>query len=451
MIRSRFKHFMQERVEYSTTGEETLLSVSEYYGVKTRIHFFGKGVAESPVDSLKGYRKVYGGDLVMNYMLAWKGAYGVSEYNGIVSPAYAVYRINPQYADRRFIHHKLRSKCMHAVFKSHSKGIIDSRLRLYPDVFLSIAITLPDLSTQKGIADFLDHKTALIDQLIEKKQKLIMLLEEYKQVIIHQAVTGQIDVRTGQPYLAYKPSGVEWLEEIPENWKMVKLKFLAKIRNSNVDKTISDDEELILLCNYTNVYYNDCITPSLNFMQGSAKMEEITRFQLKKDQVLITKDSESWDDIGIPALVTEDMPKVLCGYHLAIFEPLNQLDGGFLAWLCRSKPLNDQFKLAAKGVTRFGISQSAMKNPLIVLPPTLTQRRIARFLDDIIADINKVTDNIKNQIELLQEYRTRLIADAVTSKIDVREAAAELQQTNSATCGDETNSTLSNSITEYQI
>ncbi len=306
-----------------------------------------------------------------------------------------------------------------------------------------MSLPISDLPTQRRIADFLGHQTTLIDRLIEKKQKLIKLLEEYKQAIIHQAVTGQIDVQAGRPYPAYKSSGVEWLAEVPEHWEIRKLKFLAKVSSSNVDKTISDDEKPILLCNYTNVYYNDCIAPSLNFTKGSAKNEEIAQFQLKKGQVLITKDSESWDDIGIPALVAEDMPNVLCGYHLAIVEPLTELDGSFLAWLCRSKLFNDQFKLAAKGITRFGISQPAMKNPLIVLPPPPTQRRIARFLDNAIADISKVVDNTEHQIELLQEYRTRLITDAVTGKIDVREVEVRLQQENLSKYDDEACSPLS--------
>ena len=90
----------------------------------------------------------------------------------------------------------------------------------------------------------------------------------------------------------------------------------------------------------------------LEFMQGSATEAEIEKFQLKRGQVIITKDSEGWDDIGIPALVTEDMPDVLCGYHLSVLEPGPDLDGAFLAWLCRSEPLNDQFKFGANGVTR---------------------------------------------------------------------------------------------------
>ena len=180
----------------------------------------------------------------------------------------------------------------------------------------------------------------------------------------------------------------EAYRELPPGWKLEKLKFFADVRISNVDKTISEDEEPVRLCNYTDVYYNDRITPDLHFMEGSATEAEIERFQLRGGQVIITKDSEGWNDIGIPALVTEGMPEVLCGYHLSVFEPGSELDGGFLAWLFRAEPLNDQFKLAANGVTRFGLGQYPMKNAFIALPPLDTQRRIARSLDEKTARID---------------------------------------------------------------
>ena len=206
----------------------------------------------------------------------------------------------------------------------------------------------------------------------------------------------------------------EAYRELPPGWKLEKLKFFADIQNSNVDKTIAEDEEPVRLCNYTDVYYNERITPALHFMLGSATEAEIERFQLKRGQVIITKDSEGWDDIGIPALVTEDMPEVLCGYHLSVFEPTLELDGGFLAWLCRAEPLNDQFKLAANGVTRFGLGKYPMKNAFIVLPPLDTQRRIVRFLDEKTAQIDELIAKKRELQRRLAEKRQALITRVVT-------------------------------------
>ncbi len=201
---------------------------------------------------------------------------------------------------------------------------------------------------------------------------------------------------------------------LPTGWRLEKLKFFSEVRNSNVDKTIVDDEEPVWLCNYTDVYYNDRITPDIEFMQGSATEAEIEKFRLKRGQVIITKDSEGWNDIGIPALVTEDMPDVLCGYHLSVFEPGTELDGGFLAWLCRSEPLNDQFKTAANGVTRFGLGQYPMKNAFVALPPLETQRRIARFLDEKTARIDGLIEKKRALLDRLAEKRQALITRAVT-------------------------------------
>ena len=201
-------------------------------------------------------------------------------------------------------------------------------------------------------------------------------------------------------------------------WKLEKLKFFATVRNSNVDKTISEDEEPVSLCNYTDVYYNDRITPELAFMAGSATPAEIEKFQLKGGQVIVTKDSEEWDDIGIPALVVEDMPNVICGYHLSVLESGPQLNGGFLAWLCRSDPLNDQFKLGANGVTRFGLGQYPMKNAFVGLPPLETQKRIAAFLDEKTARIDALIEKKRALLDRLAEKRQAIITQAVTKGLN---------------------------------
>jgi len=223
---------------------------------------------------------------------------------------------------------------------------------------------------------------------------------------------------------------------LPDGWRLEKLKFFADVRNSNVDKTIGDNETPVRLCNYTDVYYNDRITPDLPFMEGSATDMEIEKFRLKHGQVIITKDSEGWDDIGIPALVTEDMPDVVCGYHLSVFESGPELSGSYLSWLCRSGPLNDQFKTSANGVTRFGLGQNAMKNAFISIPPLSVQKNISKFLDQkterIYGLIQKTTGGALGAKALrdlaehkdrslcgkLMEYRSAIITSAVTGQIE---------------------------------
>lgn len=202
---------------------------------------------------------------------------------------------------------------------------------------------------------------------------------------------------------------------LPNTWRLEKLKFSARVRNSNVDKKSEDGEEPVRLCNYTDVYYNDRITPDMDFMEATATESEIERFTLRQGQVIITKDSEGWDDIGIPAYVTENMPGVLCGYHLSVLEPDGEnLDGGFLSWLCRADPLNDQFKLGSNGVTRYGLGQYPLKSSYVPLPDLDTQRRIAGYLDDKTARIDALIEKKRALLDRLAEKRQALITRAVT-------------------------------------
>lgn len=206
---------------------------------------------------------------------------------------------------------------------------------------------------------------------------------------------------------------------LPKGWQTKKIKFLADIQTSNVDKLTADGEEPVRLCNYTDVYYNDRITPDLPFMEATATPKEIEKFTLQAGQVFITKDSEGWEDIGIPALVTEDMPGVLCGYHLAIFTPdSDNLDGAFLAWLCCADALNDQFKLSANGVTRFGLGQYPMKNAVVGYPPLETQKRIAAFLDEKTAQIDGLIARKQALLSRLAEKRQATITQAVTKGLN---------------------------------
>lgn len=133
-----------------------------------------------------------------------------------------------------------------------------------------------------------------------------------------------------KPYPAYKDSGVEWIGCVPEHWEMKRLRHVAYFTNSNVDKKEYEGQQAVSLCNYTDVYKNEFITDGMPFMKATASDSEINQFTLKQGDVLITKDSEDPKDIGIPALVTQDMPGVVCGYHLTIIRPMNMPTSRFV-------------------------------------------------------------------------------------------------------------------------
>ena len=185
----RFKSIFSECKSVTETGQEDLLSVSEYYGIARRIDKMDDGEYESRADSLIGYKICKKDDLVINIMLAWKRGLGFSDLDGIVSPAYAVYRgknIVPHY-----FHYLMRTDMYVAEYKRNSKGIIDSRLRMYTDRFNNIIAIVPPLSEQEAIASYLDEKCAKIDAAIENIGKQIDASKRLKRALINEVITGQ--------------------------------------------------------------------------------------------------------------------------------------------------------------------------------------------------------------------------------------------------------------------
>jgi type I restriction enzyme S subunit len=233
-------------------------------------------------------------------------------------------------------------------------------------------------------------------------------------------------------YDAYKNSNSKWLGDIPNHWKVKKLKFLAIVQPSNVDKKTNDGEEPVWLCNYTDVYKNEYINGNLEFMCATATKDEIKKFSVDVGDVIVTKDSESPDDIAVPACIAEKIEGLLCGYHLTQIKPID-LNGRYLFRLFQSKGFNAQFTVAANGVTRFGLPQYAIANAFSPFPPIEEQEIIANYLDYKTAQIDRLIQSMcgtasigqgnqsKTMASLLLEYRSALITNAVTGKIDVRD------------------------------
>ncbi len=234
-------------------------------------------------------------------------------------------------------------------------------------------------------------------------------------------VTGRIGAdrsRRFRPYPEYRDSGVEWLGEIPAHWDVRRLKTMASVQLSNVDKHTEEGQVPVRLCNYVDVYYSDLVTPEGEFMNATATPNQVRRFLLRAGDVLITKDSESWNDIAVPALVAEDLTDVLCGYHLAQIKPGPDLDGRFLARQFSAIGTRDQFHVAANRITRFGLGGDAIRTGLFPIAPIEEQHAIADFLDRETAKIDALVARKERLIELLQEKRAALITRAVTRGLD---------------------------------
>ena len=227
------------------------------------------------------------------------------------------------------------------------------------------------------------------------------------------------DVELGfKRYPKYRDSGVEWLGDIPAHWEVKRLKTIAKVQLSNVDKKTVTGQVPVTLCNYVDVYYNDKITDGIDFMLATATEDQAERFSLRRGDVLITKDSEDAMDIAVPAVIAEDLPGVVCGYHLAQIRPNAVSDGSYLARAFVAAGVRDQFSVAANGITRFGLTSRAICDSVFPLPPLSEQRAIAAFLDRETGRIDALIEKKQRLVELLQEKRTSLISRAVTKGLD---------------------------------
>jgi len=228
-------------------------------------------------------------------------------------------------------------------------------------------------------------------------------------------------------YDSYRDSEVEWLGEIPNDWKLYRLKDMVVIRTSNVDKKVNDNETEVLLCNYMDVYKNEFITSAIAFMKATATIEQIKNFKILKNDVIITKDSETSEDIAVPAFVEEELENVICGYHLALIrEPIKNVFNKYIFRLFQSSKFKFNFVIESKGITRVGLSiNNSVKNQELFLPSYKEQINIANFLDEKTSQIDKKIKFIQDKKSNYEELKKSLINETVCSGI---EKNAELKE-----------------------
>jgi type I restriction enzyme S subunit len=200
----------------------------------------------------------------------------------------------------------------------------------------------------------------------------------------------------------------------PTRWSVQRLRNVAELRVSNVDKHESEGEVPVRLCNYVDVYKNDRITEGIVFMRATATLEEVERFRIRRGDVLMTKDSETWTDIGVPALVEYEAADLVSGYHLALLRPRRgQIIGGFLLRALQSPEVAHQLHVAATGVTRYGLSHSAIKSVVLPVPPLPDQVNITRFLDHADRRIRRAIRAKQKLIHLVEEQITVRASEAM--------------------------------------
>lgn len=411
----------------SQTGQEELLTVSSLKGVVPRRTV---NVTMFKAESYAGYKLCWQDDLVINSLWAWAYGLGVSPFHGIVSSAYGVYRLrNRQKNNPNFIHQLVRSTPFQWELQVRSKGIWVSRLQLTDDAFLGSSFPLPPLPEQTAIARFLDYTDRRIRRYIRAKQKLIKLLQEYKQALIHQAVTGQIDVRTGQPYPAYKDSGIEWLGKVPKYWEVSRIKRATKLNPSKSEVPKVQRVGNAVFLPMQSVGDNGSLDTS-DERPISDLWNGFTYF--RKGDIIVAKITPCFENGKGACLV--NLPTEI-GFGSTEFHVLRPVSGIDAYYLYRITMLSDFRKLGADYMTGAAGQQRVpidfIMNFYVPLPPLHEQTAIVEYLDAKTAKLDAAITAARREIEFMREYRERLIADVVTGKLDVREVAANLPEDSS--------------------
>ena len=416
----RTKFLFKEKDQRSGEHESVLLSLTRQLGLVPQ------SVASNRIASVQNtsnYRVCRRGDLVMNRMQAWSGMFAVSSYDGVVSPDYSVFEaIVPM--EVKFFESLFRTPSIVSQFAIRSKGIGEGFNRLYANNFGDVPVPIPPLSEQTAIVRYLERIDQLIKRSIRAKQNLLTLLEEQKKAIIHQAVTGQIDVQTGNPYPRYKPSGVEWLSDVPGHWSVVRLKRYAGIQGGYAFST--DDF----------VSVGIPVVRMQNIHRGMLKLSDAVRipehlcrseYSLKDGDILygLSGSIGNTGSLGNYAVVTDDDLPAQLNQRIGRFRPFeNRLDKGFLVHCLCTNMFYEQVLSVTSGTAQFNVSTRDIGNVFLTLPTLPEQTAIARYLDKITIDIDIAHRCTLRQIELIEQFRIRLISDVVTGKLDVRDAVA---------------------------
>ena len=283
-----------------------------------------------------------------------------------------------------------------------------------------IPIQFPPFIEQKAIANFLDCKTSLIDTLIDKKKRQIELLNEQRQAVINQAVTKGLD-----PDVEMKDSSVKWLGKIPKHWDVQRLRYIFTM-NTGLSITKEDLQENGIPCiNYGDIHIRygfdlDLSRDILKYVDEKYLDSKQSALAIKNDFVFCDT-SEDIEGSGNCVYISKvNSSQLFAGSHTIIAKPIIEVNSRYLAYLFMSPSWRTQIRSKVYGIKVYSITQKILKDAIAILPPLLEQQNIVDYLDEKTKEIDIGVKKAEKQIQLLQEYRTALISEAVTGKIDVR-------------------------------
>ncbi|MGH8046542.1 MAG: restriction endonuclease subunit S [Chthoniobacterales bacterium] len=406
-----------DEVKDKNHPSEEMLSVTITRGIIRQRALLSDTAKKDSSNINKGaYKLVQPGDIAYNKMRAWQGAMGASSFRGIISPAYVVMRPRSGVSSW-YYHHLYRTPTFAKEAERWSYGITSDMWSLRPEHFKVIYSVEPSPDEQAAIVRFLDHANRKIDGFIRAKRKLIALLGEQKQAIIHRAVTRGLD-----PNAPLKPSGIPWLGDIPKHWEVWAFVRCTIERADYRGATPEKVESGVFLVTAKNIRKGWVDYESSKEYVRSSEYSKIMRRGLPKiGDVLFTTEAP----LGHIALV--DREDVAFAQRIIRFR-LNpkRLLPSFALLCLNSAYFQNQLRERATGSTAQGIKASKLPQLAVVFPVLEEQQDIVSNTEKQCAPLVTAIARTEREIALMQEYRTRLTADVVTGKLDVRKAAATL-------------------------
>lgn len=388
------KHFLSERDEKTAIGNEELLSLSQYTGISIKGQKANKtGMHEA--ESLVGYKVVHKNDIVMNIMLAWNGSTAKSKYNGIISPAYAVYHVMDNSISPDYLHYLFKTPQYMRYFENFSTGIIKSRLRLYPQSFLHLFTIIPPREEQDQIVRFLDWKVSEINTLINIKYQSIKTLKELMYAEIEKQLT---------------------VYPIAENVRLKQIGSFFKGGGFSRDNIVDDTRCPAIL--YGDIYTKYEYKTSQVSHYIDADAYTVSR-KITKGDIVMAGTGETKDEIGKPILYTGD-EKVAVGGDVIVFSPNDNVNAEYILYQLYSQASLKHRYINGKGDIIVHIYPTALGNTTISLPSIEDQKKAVIAINNIIDSVHETMDKLEREVAVLKEFSVRMISDVVTGKIDVR-------------------------------
>lgn len=382
--------------------EKQLLSVTREQGVIVRDTESKEENHNFIPEDLSGYKYVQKGQLVINKMKSWQGSYGVSDYEGIVSPAYFVCDL--RFPNKKFFSMALRSRNYVCFFAQYSKGIRVGQWDLSPIALKSIPFFEPPLAEQEKIVSFLESKTLSIDAYVAERERELQLLNELKESEIANVITRGLN-----PDVKMKDSRIPWIGMIPEHWREERAKYLFNREN----RSISDEDDIITCFRDGQV----TLRKNRRTTGFTESFKECGYQGIRKGDLVIHQMDAFAGSVGISDSDGKGTP-----VYIVCTPKRNDVYNPYFALVIREMGLNGYIQSLYRGIRERSsdFKFDVFRQQCLPLPPIEEQKAIVAYIEDKCNKISSLISELEAEIEYLKEYKQKLIADCVTGQINVQ-------------------------------